>query len=166
MVCKWLKTVFCKTANRKLKLSLHSSSAFCFRQILCRNLPQMQLFNAINLHLSIYVTTNITAKPVTFLQKQIMAAQWSRTCAAVKLLLFQDNDLCYSIQPVITIKITDTTQGEMSDGSRAVNNLLFSRNLENAKNCFIEAKTYQISELVIPHDTLFHHQLDFTTHLT
>jgi len=27
---------------------------------------------------------------------------------------------------VITIKITDTTQGEMSDGSRAVNNLLLS----------------------------------------
>jgi len=72
------------------------------------------------------VTINVTAKPVTFLQKQIMAALWSLTRAAVKLLLFQDNDLSYSIQPVITIKITDTTQGEMSDGSRAVNNLLLS----------------------------------------
>ena len=71
-----------------------------------------------------------------------MAGLWSLTRAAVKLLLFQDNDLSYSIQPVITIKITDTTQGEMS------------------------AKTYKILELVIPHDTLFHHQLDFAAHLT
>ena len=55
-----------------------------------------------------------------------MAALWSLTCAAVKLLLFQDNDLSYIIQLVITMKITDTTQGEMSDGSRAVNNLLLS----------------------------------------
>jgi len=55
-----------------------------------------------------------------------MAALWSLTRAAVELLLFQDNDLSYSIQPVITIKFTDTTQGEMSDGSRAVNNLLLS----------------------------------------
>ena len=54
-----------------------------------------------------------------------MAALWSLTRAAVKL-LFQDNNLSYSIQPVITIKITDTTQGEMSDGSRVVNNLLLS----------------------------------------
>ena len=30
------------------------------------------------------------------------------TRAAVKLLLFKENDLSYSIQPVITIKITDT----------------------------------------------------------
>jgi len=55
-----------------------------------------------------------------------MAALWPLTRAAVKLLLFQDNDLSYSIQPVITIKITDTTQDEMSDGSRAVNKLLLS----------------------------------------
>jgi len=55
-----------------------------------------------------------------------MAALWSLTRAGVKLLLFQGNDLSYSIQPVITIKITDTTQGEMSDGSRVVNNLLLS----------------------------------------
>jgi len=46
-----------------------------------------------------------------------MAALWSLTRAAVKLLLFQNNDLSYSIQPVITTKITDTTQSEMSDGS-------------------------------------------------
>jgi len=55
-----------------------------------------------------------------------MVALCSLTSAAVKLLLFQANDLSYSIQPVITIKITDTTQGEMSDGSRAVNNFLLS----------------------------------------
>ena len=55
-----------------------------------------------------------------------MAGLCSLTRAAVKLVLFQDNDLSYSIQPVITIKITDTTQGEMSDGSRPVNNLLLS----------------------------------------
>jgi len=30
------------------------------------------------------------------------------------------------MQPVVAIKITDTTQGEMSAGSRAVNNLLLS----------------------------------------
>jgi len=71
------------------------------------------------------VTTNVTAKPV-FCTKQIMAALWSLTRAAVKLLLFQDNDLSYSIQPVIIIKITDTTQGEMSDGSREASNLLLS----------------------------------------
>jgi len=40
-----------------------------------------------------------------------MAILCSLTRAAVKLLLFQENDLSYSIQPVITIKITDTTQG-------------------------------------------------------
>jgi len=40
---------------------------------------------------------------------------WSLTRAAVKLLLLQDNELSYSVQPVITIKITDTTQGETSD---------------------------------------------------
>ena len=72
------------------------------------------------------MTTNVTEKPVTFLQKQIMAALWSLTRAAVKLLLFQDNDLSNSIQSVIIIKITDTTQGEMSDGSREASNLLLS----------------------------------------
>jgi len=46
---------------------------------------------------------------------QIMAVLWSLTRAAVKLSLFQDNDLSYSMQPVITRKITDATQGEMSD---------------------------------------------------
>jgi len=46
-----------------------------------------------------------------------MAVLWSLTRAAVKLLLFQANDLSYSTQPVITIKLTDTTQGEMSDRS-------------------------------------------------
>jgi len=60
-----------------------------------------------------------------------MAILWSLTCASVELLLRQDNDLSYSIQSVITRKITDTTQGEMSDGSRAVNNLLLS--LETCK---------------------------------
>jgi len=67
------------------------------------------------------VTTNVTAKPVTFLHET------NHGCTVVlKLLLFQDNDLSYTIQPVISIKITDTTQGEMSDESRAVNNLLLS----------------------------------------
>jgi len=66
-----------------------------------------------------------------FCTKHITTIVWSLTCASVKLLLRQDNDLSYSIQPVITIKLTDTTQGEMSDGSRAVNNLLPS--LETCK---------------------------------
>jgi len=64
------------------------------------------------------VTTNVTAKPVTFLHEtNDMAVLWSLTCAAVKLVLFEDNDLSYSIQPAITRKITDATQGEMSDRS-------------------------------------------------
>jgi len=46
-----------------------------------------------------------------------MAVLLSLTCAAVEVLLFQENDLSYSIQPAITRKITDITQGEMSDGS-------------------------------------------------
>jgi len=49
--------------------------------------------------------------------KQIMAVLWSLTHAAVKFLLFQDNDLSYSIQPAISTKITETTQGEMLDRS-------------------------------------------------
>jgi len=62
------------------------------------------------------VTTNVTAKTKSqlhFCTKQITAVQYSGlTRAAVKLLLFKDNDLSYSIQPVITIKITDTPQGK------------------------------------------------------
>ena len=56
--------------------------------------------------------------------------------------LFQDNDLSYSrpIQPVITVKITDTTQGEMSDRSSQTTFRGF-KNLQNTKNHFIEAKT-------------------------
>jgi len=46
-----------------------------------------------------------------------MDVLWSLTRAVVKLSLFQDIDLFYSIQPMITIKITDTTQGEMADRS-------------------------------------------------
>jgi len=41
----WLKTVFCKTANPKLKLCLCSSSDFCFRQILRRDLPANATFS-------------------------------------------------------------------------------------------------------------------------
>jgi len=45
-----------------------------------------------------------------FCMKRITAILWPLTRAAVKLLLFQDNDLSYirPIQPVITIKITHT----------------------------------------------------------
>jgi len=32
--------------------------------------------------------------------------------------------------------------------------------LKNARNYFIEAKIYKLTELVIPHQTLFQHQLD------
>jgi len=65
------------------------------------------------------VTTNVTAKSrLHFCTKQITAVQYcGLTRAAVKLLLFKDNDLSYSIQPVITIKITDTAQGKMPDRS-------------------------------------------------
>jgi len=33
--------------------------------------------------------------------------------------------------------------------------------LKNAKNHFIEAKIYKLTELVIPHPTLFQHQLTY-----
>jgi len=93
-----------------------------------------------------------------------MAALWFFTCAAVKLLLFQDNGLSYSIQPVITIKIADTTQGEMSDGS--VNILLLSLETWKMPKTVLSKRKLKISELVIPHDTLFHYQLKFATYLT
>jgi len=41
---------------------------------------------------------------------------------------------------VITVKITDTTQGEMSDRSSQTTFRGF-KNLQNTKNHFIEAKT-------------------------
>ena len=79
----------------------------------------MQLFNIINLHLSIYLTTNVTAKSqLHFCTKQITAEQYcGHTRAAVKLFLFKDNDFSFSIEPVITIKITEAAEGKMSDKS-------------------------------------------------
>jgi len=62
------------------------------------------------------VTTNVTAKPFTFLHETNhgYSLLWSLTRAAVKLNV---SNLSYSrpIQPVITVTTTDTTQGEMSD---------------------------------------------------
>jgi len=93
---------------------------------------------------------------------------WSLTRAPVKLLLFQDHDLSYSrpIQPVITtVKIADTTQGEMSD--EAVNNL--SRLQETCKMLKIilsKLKLIKISESVIAHEIPFQHQLGLAMHLT
>jgi len=37
--------------------------------------------------------------------------------------------------------------------------------LQNAKNLFIEAKIDKIAESVIPHQTLFQHQLGYVYHL-
>jgi len=33
--------------------------------------------------------------------------------------------------------------------------------LKNAKNYFIEAEIHQLTESVIPHQTLYHHQLSY-----
>jgi len=38
---------------------------------------------------------------------------------------------------------------------------MVSRNLTNAKNYFIEAKIYKLTELVIPHQTLFPHEFGY-----
>jgi len=84
------------------------------RQILLKS-PPLNLLAG-----SAPVTTNVKQSQLHFCTKQITAILWSLTRAAVKLLLFQDNDLPFHsspIQPVITIKITDATQGEMSDRS-------------------------------------------------
>jgi len=71
-----LKTVVCKTAHPKL--SLHNSAAFCLRKKLRRDLPENLTFysniftlSSLNYTLSVseYVTTNVTAKPFTFLRK-------------------------------------------------------------------------------------------------
>ena len=60
------------------KLSLHNSAAFCLRKKLRRDLPEKLTFYSniytqasLNYTLSVseYVTTNFTAKPVTFLRK-------------------------------------------------------------------------------------------------
>jgi len=33
--------------------------------------------------------------------------------------------------------------------------------LKNSKNYFIETTVYELTESVIPHQTLFHHELDY-----
>ena len=38
---------------------------------------------------------------------------------------------------------------------------MVTRNLKNAKNDFIEDKIYKQTESVIPHQTLFQHELDY-----
>jgi len=38
---------------------------------------------------------------------------------------------------------------------------MVTRNLKNAKNYFIKAKLYKLTESVIPHQTLFHHELGY-----
>jgi len=38
---------------------------------------------------------------------------------------------------------------------------MVSRNLKNAKNYFIEAKIYKQTESVMPHQTLFQHELGY-----
>jgi len=49
------------------------------------------------------------------------------------------------------------TQGKMSDRSSKTS-FAVSRNLKNAKNYFIEAKMYKLTESVIPPQNLFQHQ--------
>jgi len=91
-----------------------------------------------------YVTTNVTAKPVTFLHE-------TNHCSICGLSHVQlSNSYCLKTTHRVTCR-TD-----------AVNNL--SRSLENhflSKLIFIK-----ISESVIPHQTLFQPQLGYVQHLT
>ena len=66
-----------------------------------------------------------------FCTEQIMAVLWSLTCAAVMLPLLQEKKPFYQY----------TTQGKISNRSITV-----SRNLRNAKNYFIDAKIYKLTE--------------------
>ena len=67
-----------------------------------------------------------------------MAVLWSLTCAAATLSLLQENNLSNSMR-----------QGKMSDKSSETS-FTVSTNLKNAKNYFIEAKIYKLTELVMP----------------
>jgi len=66
---------------------------------------------------------------------------------------------------VITIKITDATQGEISDRS-SWQPFAASRNLKNSKNILSKLKLIKTSKWVMPHQSLFQHQLDVATHPT
>jgi len=90
-----------------------------------------------------------------------MAVLWSLTCAAVILLLFQDNDLSHSIQPVITIKNHWNTQGEMSDRS-SYQPFGASGNCEMLKIILSKRKLVKIIRIM----KLFQHQVSFALHLT
>ena len=83
------------------------------------------------------MTINVRAKPVTFLH--------------------EINHCCTVISHSYCLKTTHKVKCRTD----AVNNL--SRSLENY---FIEANIYKISESVIPHHTLFQHQLGYLQHLT
>jgi len=48
----------------------------------------------------------------------------------------------------------------MSDKSSSTS-FTASGNLKTAKNYFIEANIYKLTELVIPHQTLFQHELGY-----
>jgi len=59
----------------------------------------------------------------------------------------------------------DTTQGEMLSRS-SLQPFSASTNLQIARNHFIEVKLIKKLESVIPHQTMFQHQLGFAMHLT
>ena len=85
-----------------------------------------------------------------FRTEQITAILWPLTCAAVILSLLQENLLSSSIPRRIKSR------------TEAVKHLFaVSKNLKNAKNYFIEVKIYKLTESVIPHQTLFQHQLGY-----
>ena len=93
------------------KLSLHNSAAFCFWQKHRGDLPNfltLYTLASLNYTLSVseYVTTNVTAKPVTFLRGTNNGCTVGLSCAAVKLQLLQENNLSNSIP-----------QGKISDRS-------------------------------------------------
>ena len=97
------------------KLSLHNSAAFCLRKKPRRDLPENLTFYSsiytlasLNYTLSVseYATTNVTAKPFTFLRKtnngytvvshtwtnkQIMVVLWSLTLSLLKENNFSDS---------------------------------------------------------------------------
>jgi len=97
------------------------------------------------------VTTNITAKPFAFLHETSHGCSVaSLTRTAVELSLFQDNDFSYSIPHSVKCR------------TKVVNNL--SRSLETCKMLKIilsRLKRIKILESVIPHQTVFQHQLSY-----
>ena len=140
------------------KISLHNSAVFVFGKIfaeIClkiRNFLTMYTLASLNYTLSVseYVTTNIELSQLHICTEQIMAVLWSLTCAAAILSLLQENNLSNRIPHRMNCW-TETVK-HISE---------VSRNLKNSKNYFIEVKMDKLRESLMPHSTLFQHQLGY-----